>query len=202
MKKLNARQTQRLLLAGTVGFPKPFPTIGSISIEKSKLIYSSNCAEGATFVVVQERHKDGITRLILRQGVSAIFIPGTWVRLPKKKARVFRFSRRHAVHNFERGEWFLGPEISAKAIRTRLEMPTLRIDRRRNSARGIVFVQKDHPVLTITEKVQLAGCVESYKTNQAGCDCDYGCPPGCDPDHAFGLGCPPGCDPDHEPMPD
>src|SRR5688572_14614968 len=68
MKKLNARQTQRLLLAGTVGFPKPFPTIGSISIEKSKLVYSRNCAEGATFVVVQERHKDGITRLILRQG--------------------------------------------------------------------------------------------------------------------------------------
>jgi hypothetical protein len=195
MIKLNAQQTQRLLLAGTVGFPRPFPTIGGISIEKSRLVYSKNCAESATFVIVQERHKDAVTRLILRQGVTAIFIPGSWVRRPKTKARVFRFSRRHAVHDFERGEWFLGPEISVEAIRTRLKMPELRIDKRRNKARGIVFVQKDHPVMTITEKAQLAGRIESYETEQAGCDYGYGCPPGCDPDSEPWLECRhPGCD--------
>jgi hypothetical protein len=188
--KLDARQTRRLLLAGAVPFPKPYPSIGGISIERSKLVYSRLAKKPTTFIVVQEQHKSAVTRLILRSGVAAIFIPGIWVRV-QRVGRVFKFSQRHAVHNFERGEWFLGPEISVDAIRTRLRKPKLAIHKRGNPARGIVFAYKDCPVMTVTEVVQLAGCIDPCRTGHYCCDPDgYGC----DCDGYGGVCCVCGCD--------
>src|SRR3954466_5551824 len=129
--KLDAKQTRRLLLAGTVPFPKPFPSSGRISIERVRLVYSRSVAKKEWFVVVQEQGKGTLTRFILRVGVAAIFFPGIWVRRARGR-RLFKFSRRHAVHNFERGEWFLGPEINISAIRARLRRPRLKLDRRNN----------------------------------------------------------------------
>ena len=177
--KLDARQTRRLLLAGAVPFPKPYPSTGRISIERTKLVYSRFSKKPKAFIVVQEQHKNAATRLILRSGVAAIFIAGIWESVPRI-GRVFKFSRQHAVHNFERGEWFLGPEINVDAIRTRLKKPKLAIDKRGNPARGIVFVYKDRPVMTVTEVVQTAGSIDPCRTGRYCCDCDgYPCDPCC-----------------------
>jgi hypothetical protein len=173
--KLDARQTRRLLLAGAVPLPKPYPSVGRISIERRKLVYSRFAEKTKTFIVIQEQHKSAVTRLILRSGVAALFFPGIWVRVPRI-GRVFKFSRQHAVHNFEKGEWFLGPEINVDAIRTRLRKPKLAIHKRGNPARGIVFVYQDRPVMSVTEVVQLAGCIGPRRTGHYCCDCDgYGC---------------------------
>lgn len=189
--KLDARQTRRLLLAGAVPFPKPYPGVGRISLERTTLVYSKILEKPKTLVVVQEQHDQEKTRLILQSGVAAIFIAGAWVRASRRR-RVFKFSHQHAVHNFERGEWFLGPEISVDAIRTRLKKPKLAINKRGNPARGIVFVYRDQPVMTVTEVVQTAGSVEMYRTGRSryGCDCEgYGCD--CD---GYGCDCDFGCD--------
>lgn len=175
--KLDARQTRRLLLAGSVPFPKPYPSTGGISLERTTLVYSRILEKQKTLVVVQDQHSKEMTRLILECGVAAIFIAGTWVRVSGNR-RVFKFSKQHAVHNFERGEWFLGPEISVDAIRTRLKKPKLAINKRGNPARGIVFVHRDQPVMTVTEVVQTAGSVDTYQAGRGryGCDCEgYGC---------------------------
>jgi hypothetical protein len=189
--KLDARQTRRLLLAGAVPFPKPYPSIGRISVERTKLVYSRLLNKLKTLIVVQEQHKSDVTRLFVKSGVAAIFIAGAWVRV-SRDGWVFRFSRQHAVHNFERGEWFLGPEISVDAIRTRLKKPKLAIDKRGNPARGIVFVYEDRPVMTVTEVVQTAGSIDPCRTGRYCCDCDgYPCDPCCygepDASHRGGL---------------
>ncbi len=167
--KLDARQTRRLLLAGAVPFPKPFPSIGRISIERGRLVFSKAVRQWTSFVVVQDNCEPSTTRLILRNGVAGIFFPGVWVSVPRR-GKVFRFSQAHAAYDLERGEWFLGREINVKAIRERLRNPHLAIDKRRSPARGIVFVYRDRPVMTITEIVQTAGSIRDHMTAVYCCD--------------------------------
>lgn len=170
--ELNTQQTRRLFLAGTVAFPTPYPTVGGVSIELGTLTYSKDAAEEKTFVVVEEQPERTrfATRLILKRDVAAIFFP---------RARdadcgsdeVFKFSKKYRVDDFERGEWFLTPEICVEAIRTRLKLRDLDIDVRGGAARGVVFVYEDRPVRTVYEITEPAGSVEPSRW---GCECCKG----------------------------
>lgn len=187
--KLDARQIRRMLLVGAVPLPKPFPSTGGISLESIKVAYSRGTSKRTPFVVLQERHRDSVTRLIPTGGVAALFIPGRWIKKPKV-GWVFQFSKRCSVHNFDRGEWFLGPDITAEAIRARLRNPKLAIHKRGNPARGVVFVNKSQSVISFTETVQMAGSIGSSAEEPYCCDptspdcccccdpspnCDWGC---------------------------
>jgi hypothetical protein len=202
--KLNATQTRRLTLAGALPFPTPFPSIGKISIERIKLTFSRSTTKRKLFIVIRDRRSDMLTRLTPLQGVAAIFFPGHWVKT-RKAGRVFRFSKQHAVHNFENGEWFLRPEISVDAIRAKLGRPKLSLEKRDNPARGIVFVYKDRPIMTVTEVVQLAGDINPSRDSRNTIDAELDFRDGCDPDVSDFVydGCDPkesgigfdGCDP-------
>jgi hypothetical protein len=126
-----------------------------------------------------------------------MFFPGSWATVPRR-GKVFRFSQAHAAYDLERGEWFLGPEINVTAIRQRLKNPRLAIDKRSGPARGIVFVYRDRPVMTITETVQTAGSIRDHMTTRYCCDPMRPEEPCCDPTYCCDW-CP-GCDcPTEEP---
>ena len=161
---LDSRQTRRLYLAGTVAFPTPFPTSGGISFEDGSLLRSDNGEkENVAFVVVQEktRTEQSTIRVVRKSDVVAMFCPGYW--LDTDQGRVFRFFEGDSVYDLEQGEWFLGSDINAPEISTRLKLNTdqhnVDITRRDSGARGLAFVPENSPVITITvtECTQTAG---------------------------------------------
>jgi hypothetical protein len=155
-RDLDSRQTRRLFLAGTVAFPMPFPSIGTISIEDGDLLYSpGGQSQPTTFVVVREipGSERATLRVMQAEDVAAIFFAGGWETSPDG-SRVFRFERGGRVEDFEQGEWFLNPEIDAKTIFDRLKIDVKQSD---SDARGVVFVPEQRPVLTISEVTQTAG---------------------------------------------
>jgi hypothetical protein len=173
--ELDAHQTRRFYLAGTVAFPAPFPATGPISIEggsfqlpdddsngrieekKSKRDGGAQ-PEGEPFVVVQEGSglANATIRVVRESDVRAIFFPGVWV--DADKGRIFIFAQEEYVDNLERGEWFLGPQINADEISKRLKLHERGIDItcRYSGVRGIVFVPEHRRVVTIHETAQLA----------------------------------------------
>jgi hypothetical protein len=52
-----------------------------------------------------------------------------------------------------------------------LQNPKLRIHKRKNSVRGVVFVYQNRPVMTITETVQTAGSISRSTPENYCCDC-------------------------------
>jgi hypothetical protein len=170
---LDIRQTRRLYLAGTVAFPMPFPATGVISIEHGSLPLSPDCqSQHTTFVVVQDSpgHERSTLRIILAKDVAAIFFPGAW-ETDSDQSRVFRFKRNGRVEDFERGEWFLNPEIDAKKILDKLNSD---VTRRDSDARGVVFVPENRPVLSISEVTQTAGSICDVPVS-FGCECECQC---------------------------
>jgi len=173
---LDIQQTRRFYLAGTVAFPTPFPSAGGISIEDGSFKLSDNGDKGncgdmkdkeqngekkerVTFVVVQEKTgvDEATIRVVRKSDVAAIFFPGVWVDTDNDP--VFQFTERERVHDLDEGEWFLGPQIKATKITTRLKLDQRHVDitRRDSGVRGIVFVPEHRPVLTIYECAQAAG---------------------------------------------
>jgi hypothetical protein len=152
---LDSKQTRRLYLAGTVAFPTPFPTAGGISVEMGS---TSPCPgrspDLAEFVVIQEKsdHHNSVYRVVRKEDVAAIFFPGDWKN--SDRGRVFRFTKRYGVRDFERGEWFLASDIDADTISKRFELD---IRSRDSGAKGIVFVPRDRAVLTYKVLSQTAG---------------------------------------------
>ena len=167
---LDIRQTRRLYLAGTVPFPMPFPSTGTISIEDGSLLIRSPVTQSArtTFVVVQDRPggEHSTLRVIRAEDVAAIFFPGAWDN-GSDQSRAFRFERGGRVEDLEQGEWFLNPEIDAKTISARLNTD---IARRDSDARGVVFVPENRPVLSISEVTQTAGSTCDMPAAYSDCE--------------------------------
>src|SRR6185295_8121585 len=98
---LDYRQMRRLSLAGTVAFPMPFPTVGTIAIEDGKL---SNSPHGKIdtklLVLVREEltPERARTHIILAEWVTAIF---------------YFTGEGNQVDDFENGEWVLGSPMNA-----------------------------------------------------------------------------------------
>jgi hypothetical protein len=109
-------------------------------------------------------------RIILAKDVAAIFFPGAW-ETDSDQSRVFRFKRNGRVEDFERGEWFLNPEIDAKKILDKLNSD---VTRRDSDARGVVFVPENRPVLSISEVTQTAGSICDVPVS-FGCECECQC---------------------------
>jgi hypothetical protein len=150
-------------LAGTVAFPKPFPSAGAFSVEDGPLSHTTG-ARSTKFVVLQEKSRleEETARSVLKEDVAAIFFPGVWE--DTDQGHVFRFAEQDRVHDLEKGEWFLNPEIDAETISRQLNID---IRRRDSRARGIIFVPESRPVLTNHEFTQPAGSIEAL---QSGCD--------------------------------
>lgn len=167
---LDARQARNFFQAGTVTFPTPFPSTGTISLDVGKWTYSVGASKDKDVILVQEfRGNCTIVRLILRNDVSAIFIPGV------KANGKFRISRKPYVANFDKGEWFLNDDIKEDVIRKRLDLDPKDDIRSRNSIlRGIVYVPEEKRILRITETATTAGADEYIL--ECPCSC---CRPGC-----------------------
>lgn len=176
--KLDSRQTRRFYLAGTTPFPTAFPSVGVISIELGSLFYSARDAskskEDALFVVVKEPSygDEAVSRVVLQKDVGAIFFHGSMEGKNGKK--VFRFSDADRVEDFEKGEWFFTPDINIQVVKDKLNVKEAEISGQKSIARGIIFVPKDRPVLTVTisEVIEPAGC--TYAT-PPGCECKAFC---------------------------
>lgn len=160
---LDSRQTRRMFLVGTVAFPTPFPSVGTISFETGNMSYPTNESPMAKeLVVVQEfsQHSRSMVRALLQQHVAAIFIPGF-----RDGQGEFRISREASVDDFEQGMWFVDFDVTAATIRARLNRSEQDDFTTRSSIlRGIVFVAKNAPVLSIAEMTETAA---------ATCDIDW-----------------------------
>jgi hypothetical protein len=179
---LDVRQTRRLFLAGTAAFPTPFPTAGAVAFETGYLKYSRGARpkETAFVSVVELSHRTrSKTRVILQEDVSALFIPGRW------RGGQFRISRRAQVHDLERGEWFLDGDVNADCVRERLKLKECPVDPENSVLRGIVFVAGHRPVITTSQRVELArvAAKRMKRRREPRCDrhyCDEGFWPGCE----------------------
>jgi hypothetical protein len=154
---LDYRQMRRLYLAGTVAFPMPFPTVGSISIEEGKLARSpQGSMENKLLVLVREEltPEHARTHIILAEWVSAIF---------------YFTAKDNRVDDFENGKWELGPPANADKVSGGKAKASG--TRRETGRRGIVFVQEHRPVLTLDEVAQTAGSVGARPVGYVqGCD--------------------------------
>lgn len=161
--ELDFRQTRSLHLAGTVAFPTPFPTAGQLWFEDGKLTYPT-ATRPTTFVIVHESSslEYTTTRAALKTDVAAIFFPGYWE--DTDKGRVFHFSESNCVHDLEKGEWFLDPDVEVETISRKLQID---VTSRDSGARGIMFVPEMKPVYSRDESVLTAG---GAQMTRSGCD--------------------------------
>jgi hypothetical protein len=142
-------------LAGTVAFPTPFPSAGTISLAVGHLTYSPcERPKDRELVIVQDqRDNRRVVRLMLQEDVSAVLVAGT-----RDESGVFRISRKPRVDDLEQGEWFLDSDVNAGTIRERLNLQDADDISTPNSIlRGIVFVAEDRPIIHTTEIFQTAG---------------------------------------------
>ena len=170
--ELDEMQSRRFFLAGTVAFPTPFLSVANISVESGTLsgIRSAGGSVSELFVAVYENQElqDETTRLILLTDVSAIFFPGS--RENNNEQGKFLFSNADKVDDLEAGEWFFGSDVDVDTINKSLQIDIMK---REAGARGIVFVRRDEPVLTICEQTRTAGAADSTPTIPM---CDPTCP--------------------------
>ena len=153
---LDFRQMRRLSLAGTVAFPMPFPTIGTISIEEGKLANSPHGkVETKLLVLVREElaPERARTHIILAEWVAAIF---------------YFTGNGNQVDDFENGEWVLGCPVDADK---KSDKAKTGVTHRDTGRRGIAFVQEHRPVLTMDEVAQKACSVGTRAIGRVfGCD--------------------------------
>jgi hypothetical protein len=141
---LDFRQMKRLYLAGTVAFPMPFPTVGTISIEEGKLAHSPHGKiETKLLVLVREElaPEHARTHVVLAEWVAAIF---------------YFTGEGNRVDDLENGEWVLGPPMKDNRASGKVKGGVIPRD---SDRRGIVFVQENRPVLTLDEVAQTASSV-------------------------------------------
>lgn len=182
---LDARQTRRLFLAGTVAFPQPFPSTGEITFEGGNLKFAGDQAQKPEpMVAVQEhaRRNRSSRRVVLQDHVTALFIPGT-----RSPDGTFCISRKKWVNNFERGEWFLHSDVNPDAVRDRLAPEDKKAKGKNGkngdtTLRGIIFLPEHLPVVSMTEETTTAGealeCIEygcTCERREFGCTCDKWC---------------------------
>jgi hypothetical protein len=124
-------ETRRMYLAGTVPFPTPFPTAGTVTIEDSKLSFQVLGEVEKPTLIVEDpvRFDNKVVRTVFLKDVAAIFKPDAAcdgeLADPCSKTCV----------DFEKGQWFLADEV----------------DHARNSGKpfpGIVFIAADASVLS------------------------------------------------------
>lgn len=168
---LTTKQVRRYLLAGTVGFPTPFPSVGTISIEGHRSPYPSGPRD-ETFVVVQENRGicHALARMILKDQVRAIFVPGETRYDAQGNPTAFEFAHTRAPVDFDKGTWFVEQEIDAATMAKALSVNEQRIaDRDTSPVRGIVFVDEHARVISFLEANETAGGASDWFP-AAGCD--------------------------------
>jgi hypothetical protein len=153
-----------MYLSGTVPLPRAFPTAAPLTIEEGCLCHAGDERHDDVFVSLKEETslRHSVSRVILVEHVAAIFFPGVWTKDGGKN--VFHFAEPDAVDDMEKGEWFLKSNVDPKKISQKLKIDISRSDA---GARGIVFVLKDAPVVTIEEYVRPASAFSDYAE---GCD--------------------------------
>ena len=160
--KLNSALSRRLMLAGTVEFPTPYPTVGTISIETHQVHYPpDDRVEEEVFVVVQElQHlSESVTRVIAKEHVAAIVFVGGGGKKGAKEDKgndENGFARCAESFDAETCIWFLKPDIDLKKIAKHLGIGAEALAGRDSPARGIVFVPEFAPVLSMCESTQIA----------------------------------------------
>lgn len=172
--QLTSQQIRRYYLAGTVAFPTPYPSVGTISIETQKDVpYPNGTFPEHTFVVVKEQREPNyaLVRAVLREEVGAVFVPGESIYDKSGTEIGFEIAEPQVPLDFEKGKWFVTPEIHAGRMASALHLgDTSKIDDRDSSiARGIVFVQEHARVLSMLEANQPAGMASDWLT-AAACD--------------------------------
>jgi hypothetical protein len=162
--ELNVRQTRGMYLAGTVPLPRAFPTAAPITIEAGCLCHACDERQDEVFVSILEEAelRFSVTRVILLENVAAIFFPGVWTKDGAKN--VFNFAEPNEVDDMDKGEWFLKSNIDAKKISQKLKVD---VSRRDSGARGIVFIPRNAPVVSIEESVRPAS---SFSDDVETCD--------------------------------
>lgn len=164
---LDFERTRRMFLAGTVAFPTPYPSVGTISFAAGNFEYSrreepktkgneaaKTKGNGAptprNLIVVSDypySHCDPmLTRAVLQEDVAAIFIPGTW-----ELEDEFRIARCAMADDLEAGEWFVDADVNAKSVRTRLRPKRDKSATEDLPLSGIVFVAEGARVLNTAE---------------------------------------------------
>lgn len=150
---------RRYFLAGTVGFPTPFPSVGEIT--RSKLLPPDVGITWADTPWSGEQHKDAVVihqpadsrhsiyRVVLLDDVQAIFAPdddnGGASDCMESNTRI----------DLDQGDWILKPDVNR-------ELPKY----------GIVFVKETAPVFRRAECIELA--IESAE-HPLLVDCTWGC---------------------------
>lgn len=151
-------ESRRTYLSGTVPFPAPFPTVGTITFRQSTV--SGDCRDDAVskpVVVVEEptRFDNKVVRTLLRQDVAALFMPDPAAGDDWPGVRGGMFV------DFEKGTWYLGDNaISDIADRVGYQ-----------SFPGIVFVAAHAPVFARIDITLPAAesCLVDLPLQDAGC---------------------------------
>lgn len=184
--QLDSRQTRRMLLAGSVPLPGPFPRTALVRLVLGSLTRA--CGERPAdewFVVIHEQGDLGraITRHVRASDVAAIFVPAeakpksnqTAAELPPPEhgAQEAAAEPRAAevcscpVDDLDRGQWALEPDPTSEDFQERLAK-SLEVDLAdpKSCVQAIVFVPKHAPVYTVMEQSQTAGAVFSQKSRK------------------------------------
>lgn len=165
--QIDPKQTRLLYLSGTAALPGPFPSLGVISIEQHCLQFPpDNRSETQSFVVVQQVHSPQrrVTHLIRSDRVAAIFFPATTKAGADSKAEVRAECR--DIDSAE-GHWFLTPDIDTGVIAEKLGISPDELASRASTARGVVFIPEQEPLLSQVEIGQTAGeAADSVLTTQ------------------------------------
>jgi hypothetical protein len=165
--QLDSRQTRRLLLAGTVALPKPFPCTAVVRLEKGSLTLA--CGEEPVeewFVVIRE-HGDlcrAVTRRVRTSDVVALYFPGGAVADGDNDSADQKPTDENcdcSVDDLDAGLWVLQAEVNRKGVKSRLGVD---LSDPASCVQAIVFVRKHAPVYTVTELAQTAFDLQGPKT--------------------------------------
>jgi hypothetical protein len=168
---LDARQTRSVFLAGTVTFPRPFPSTGTISLLKGNWTYADGeeRVEKDLLIVQEFRCHRTVVHVMLQTDVSALFIPGV------TRGGRFRISKKRRVDNFERGEWFLDTDVRVNKICDRLNLRDDDFANRNSVLRGIVFVRRGSRIFRVTEVSTIAGAYDKPAKYDCTCELRVSC---------------------------
>lgn len=129
--ELDPLETRRMYLAGTVPFPTPFPTVGTVTINDSKLSFQVLGEVEVPTLIVEDpvRFDNKVVRTVFLKDVAAIFRP----QLPEDQGCTDPCGKKSV--DFENGTWYLGKEVEE-------------VGKECGAFPGIVFVAADASVLS------------------------------------------------------
>lgn len=160
--QFDSRQSRRLLLAGTVALPKPFPCTAIVRLEKGSLTLA--CGEDPVeewFVVIREPGdlSSATTRRVRASDVVALYFPGGAVGGGDEKPAEATGTNENcgcSVDDLDGGLWVLQADVHRKGVKSRLGVD---LSDPKCCVQAIVFVPKHAPVYTVTELAQTAAAV-------------------------------------------